>query len=315
MLRIGEAAKIFTTSNRTLRYWEEMGILKSTRAENDYRYYDDENAVRIKQIVLLRKLKMPIAKIEKLFLSSDFNVAIDTLSSHLASLKQDAAFFASLITAVEDIIQSIKNVQNLEQVFSYLEAENAKLDSRQIVIPQNQLSERVIIMSNRKLSNVRIVCLPAMTVASYRAESAAPENDCSTVFNRFVLENNLHKRDGYRYFGFNNPSPTEGNPVYGYEMWVTIPEDFDVPKPLVKKDFCGGLYASISTQMNEIGERWMLLHDWCEYSDEYDPDLTFQWLEECTMDFETFISEQVPFGSKQLDLLEPIKLNKKNAKC
>ena len=69
MLRIGDAAKRFNISNRTLRYREDEGILKSSRAENGYRFFDDENAMRIKQIVLLRKIKMPIADIEQVFIS------------------------------------------------------------------------------------------------------------------------------------------------------------------------------------------------------------------------------------------------------
>jgi len=108
MLRIGEAAKIYEISNRTLRYWEEMGILKSTRAENEYRYYDDENTIRIKQIVLLRKLKMPIADIERVFITSDFSVAIDALRGHLENLKQDAGLYFSLITTVEELIRYVE---------------------------------------------------------------------------------------------------------------------------------------------------------------------------------------------------------------
>ena len=310
MLRIGEAAKMYEISNRTLRYWEEMGILKSTRAENEYRYYDDENTIRIKQIVLLRKLKMPIADIERVFITSDFSVAIDALRGHLENLKQDAGLYFSLIITVEELIRYVENAKNLSQVFSYLEANDSTAGLSYNNVPQINLSGRTTIMPNERLNNVRIVKIPAMTVAAYRAESATPEDDCSKVFDKFVLKNDLHKRDGYRFFGFNNPSPSEDNPVYGYEMWVTIPEDYSVPKPLIKKEFGGGLYASVSTQMNEIGERWKLLHDWCESSNKYDVDFTFQWLEECTMDFETFISDQVPDGSKQLDLLEPIKLKR-----
>jgi predicted transcriptional regulator YdeE len=192
-------------------------------------------------------------------------------------------------------------------MFSCLEAQSEIIKPDHKEASKCALSERGIIMSTEQLSNVRIVRLPAMTVASYRAESKTPEDDCSRVFNQFVLENNLHKRDGYRYFGFNNPSPSDGSPVYGYEMWVTVPDDCEVPKPLVKKQFDGGLYASVSTQMNEIGERWQLLHNWCTTSDHYDADSSIQWLEECSMDFEAFISEQVKDSDKQLDLLEPIR--------
>lgn len=307
MLRIGDVAKMYSLSNRTLRYWEEEGILKSTRAENGYRYYDDFNAARIKQIVLLRKLKMPIASIEHLFISNSTETAIEILSAHLVHLRNKAAVHHTLAALTEQLISGLQSQKTLKSIFGFLEssASNAffeQNDALQILLP-----ERNPIMSANELSNVRIVKLPAMTVASYRAESATPEDDCSKVFNAFVLHNNLHKRDGYRQFGFNNPSPSENSPVYGYEMWVTVPDKFDIPAPLEKKVFNGGLYASISTNMNEIGERWQRLYNWCKNSNQYDVDFSRQWLEECSMDFEVFISHNVSDGEKQLDLLEPIK--------
>lgn len=307
MLRIGDAAKQFNISNRTLRYWEEEGILTSTRTDNGYRHYDEDNVVRINQIILLRKLKMPITEIEKIFISNSMNVAVMTLTNHLENLKQEIMVNNSLAWLTEKLIQNIKSQKNLDQVFMYLEQsiDNPFPEYKEAL--QILLSERNNAMSANQLDNVRIVKIPAMVVASYRAESTTPEDDCSRVFNKFVLEHNLHKRDGYRFFGFNSPNPSEGNPVYGYEMWVTIPEDFEVPKPLEKKQFKGGLYASISTNMNEIGERWQSLYRWGMNSDKYDVDFSHQWLEECCMDFETFISSDVSDGEKQLDLLEPIK--------
>ena len=264
MLSIGSAAKRFDVSNRTLRYWEERGILKSARTENGYRYYDDENIVKIKQIVLLRRLEMSISSIEDIFVSNDVDVAARVLTNHLSNLRNQTSVYDSLAMLVEKLIHHIRSEGKLEHIFTYLELQCQDILGEHEKI-QNTLSERgnISIMTENKLRNVRIVRLPAMTVASYRAESATPENDCSVVFNKFVLENNLHKHSGFRFFGFNNPSPSDKNPVYGYEMWVTIPENFDVPAPLLKKHFEGGLYASISTHMNEIGERWQLLYDWC----------------------------------------------------
>jgi len=308
MLKIGEVAKKFNISNRTLRYWEEVGILESLRMENGYRFYDNENANRIKQIVMLRRLKIPIADIEKIFMTDDLNVTYNALNSHVENLKRDTAEYNSLIVLIEELMRFINGKKSLNSVFSYLEAKETTSELECEEMSKIELSKRGNIMSIEKLCNVRIVKLPSMTIALYRAESSTPEDDCSKVFNQFVLKNNLHKRDGFRFFGFNNPSPSEGNPVYGYEMWVTIPGDFKVPQPLMKKQFDGGLYASISTQMNEIGERWKLLYDWCKNNDKYDVDFSFQWLEECSMDFETFISDNVKDGDKQLDLLEPIRL-------
>jgi len=314
MLRIGEVAKQYGISNRTLRYWEDVGVLKSIRAENGYRYYDDDNAARINHIVLLRKLKMPIADIERIFIADSYDVAIDTFTNYLAHLKHHTAVYHSLAAIIENLLGNIKKSQSIEAMFLHLETESAVIDFTHALPPQTKISERIIVMeqfkSTEPMKNVRIVEIPPMTVASYRAESETPETDCAKVFNKFVLENNLHKRSSYRCFGFNNPNPSEGSPVYGYELWITIPEDFDIPEPLIKKQFGGGLYASVSTQMNEIGERWKALHNWSTQNEKYEGDSSVQWLEETVMSYALFISEQTPDSEKQLDLLLPIKLKK-----
>ncbi|MCL2123722.1 MAG: effector binding domain-containing protein [Desulfovibrionaceae bacterium] len=300
MLRIGEAAKRFELSNRTLRYWEETGILRSERAENGYRYYDSANELRIQQIALLRALQLPVAEIERIFLSEDITVAMEALTAHLERLRQESADLSDLALLTEELLRHMQTTPELTQALASIAAKREKPRLKTV------LSERIFTMSG-KLDNVRIVRLPAMTVAACRAESETPERDCSKVFVPFVLEHNLHKRSGYRNFGFNNPSPSAGNPVYGYELWVTIPDEFDVPAPLEKKQFSGGLYASISTRMSEIGERWRQLYQWCEKSDKYDVDFSSQWLEECSMDFEAFFVGSTEDGAGQLDLLEPVK--------
>ncbi|MCL2531369.1 MAG: effector binding domain-containing protein [Oscillospiraceae bacterium] len=299
MLRIGQAAKQFDLSNRTLRYWEEMGILHSERADNGYRYYDSENERRIQQIVLLRTLQLPIAEIERIFLSQDVAIAVQALSAHASHLRQESADLNDLAQLVEELRQRLTETPDLLQALLPAIAKSNKPRLKSF------LSERIFVMP-KKLDNVRIVRLPAMTVAAYRAESATPENDCAAVHDKFVRENNLHQRSCFRQFGFNNPNPSEGNPIYGYELWVTIPDDFDVPAPLEKKQFGGGLYASIPTHMNEIGERWTQLYHWAEKSDQYRPTDAHQWLEEC-IDFETFNSPDAEECTMQLDLLLPIK--------
>jgi len=251
---------------------------------------------------------MPIADIERIFVKGDFNVAIKALNSHLENLKQDTAIYHTLIAYMEKLIRHIEKTHSLDEIFLYLEVQSTLADSKHGTVPQITLSKKEISMLNERLDNVRIVRLPAMTVAAYCAVSATPEFDCAKVFDPFVLGNGLHKKSGFRSFGFNNPDPSENNPTYGYETWVTIPENFNVISPFMKKHFDGGLFASISATLNEIGERWTQLYKWCESSDKYDFDSSIQWLEELSMDYEEFISEQTSDGDKQLDLLMPIKL-------
>ncbi|MCL2446002.1 MAG: effector binding domain-containing protein [Oscillospiraceae bacterium] len=298
MLRIGEAAKRFALSNRTLRYWEEMGILNSSRADNGYRYYNSENERRIQQIVLLRTLQLPIAEIERIFLSQDVATAVQALTVHAQTLRQESVDLSDLAQLVEELRQQLAETPDLLQALMPIVEKSKRPHLKSF------LSERIFAMP-KQLNNVRILRLPAMTVAAYRAESATPENDCAAVHDKFVRDNNLHNRSGFRQFGFNNPNPSEGNPIYGYELWVTIPDDFDVPAPLEKKHFAGGLYASIPTHMNEIGERWTQLYRWAEKSEQYQPTDAHQWLEEC-IDFEAFNAPDAEECTMQLDLLLPI---------
>ncbi|MFF8814107.1 MerR family transcriptional regulator [Streptomyces pactum] len=47
---IGELARRTGVSTRLLRYYEKQGLLTSRRGPNDYRYYDEESVVTVRQI-------------------------------------------------------------------------------------------------------------------------------------------------------------------------------------------------------------------------------------------------------------------------
>lgn len=124
------------------------------------------------------------------------------------------------------------------------------------------------------------------------------------------LENSLNEEYGFRHFGFNNPYPSEGNPVYGYEMWVVIPEDFQVVEPFTRKEFMGGMFAAVPAYLTNIGERWNELWDWVNNNEKYEidwnPEVDRRWFEEC-IDYMQFNAIETKAGDKQLDLLSPIR--------
>ncbi|SNR27257.1 transcriptional regulator, MerR family [Actinomadura mexicana] len=49
-MRIGELARITGTTPRALRHYEEAGLITSRRAGNGYRIYEDDAAVRVRNI-------------------------------------------------------------------------------------------------------------------------------------------------------------------------------------------------------------------------------------------------------------------------
>ena len=70
LIRINEVVDSFGVSSRTLRYYEEVGLLWSSHPDNKtQRYYDTAALERLKQIIILRKLQIPVKDIVKIFKS------------------------------------------------------------------------------------------------------------------------------------------------------------------------------------------------------------------------------------------------------
>ena len=112
-----------------------------------------------------------------------------------------------------------------------------------------------------------------------------------------------------RMFGFNNPCPTQAQPVYGYECQVTIPDDLPVPAPLRKKRLRGGLYAAHTIRMGDFHE-WQDLIRWAETSEDYEPDYPPQsetYMGGLLEEHLNFVLDWPGEEQQQLDLLLPIR--------
>ena len=57
MYKISELAQLSGVSTRTLRYYDEIGLLKPASVERStgYRYYDEESLLRMQEILFYRE--------------------------------------------------------------------------------------------------------------------------------------------------------------------------------------------------------------------------------------------------------------------
>ena len=153
---------------------------------------------------------------------------------------------------------------------------------------------------NNILVDIRIVKLPPFRVAYYREMSEHPERDAWKVLNAWARDNNIaHEESQHSLFGFDNPGPSKGDPVYGYEVWMRVADDIAESGAIKIKDFPGGLYAVSRTYLPTIGENWQRLVKWCKKSRyRHGP---HQWLEE------HLSPPGTPQASILLDLYLPIR--------
>lgn len=306
LVKIGDVAHQTGLSHRTLRFWEESGILKSVRMENGYRYYDPGNRMRIAQISFLRKLDLPIADIKRVIKSQRLAILIEVLSTQLDKIDDQMEQLSKLKTIISQLIDQGDQAISVDQFLIDFES----ISEDQSLSVSLSEKEKTTMKENQDFSEVRLIRLPKMTFACARAESKTPEDDCWEIMNKFISKHDLIHQPGFRHFGFNDPDPQPGKEVYGYQMWVAIDKNLPVEEPLWKIEFDGGLYAGLVTTMDVIGERWKKLWQWTLNSESYEVD----WapskhricLEEC-IDIITFNDPSISFETKQLDLLTPIK--------
>lgn len=320
LMTISEVTKIFNVTTRMLRYYDEIGILSSIRMENyAYRVYDEAAVRRLQQILTLRKLRIPLKKIalilentEQMKIIEVFEDSISELNDEISALQTIRDVLRMFITHLNSTAHTNINLGILDdvEVMSVIQTLSLSKINLKEERSMNDLNKANETLST--LKNVRIIHLPSFTAAASHYFGEKPEDNACKSLYEFVREIELWKvKPDLRLFGFNNPSP-KSNETYGYEFWVTIPEDLEVPEPLQKKHFAGGLYAAHCIKMGDFHE-WQLLSNWVENSTEYDYDPRGPFgmggcLEEQLNAYSYYECDDKEVNFIQLDLLTPIKL-------
>ncbi|HHW46855.1 MAG TPA: MerR family transcriptional regulator [Clostridiales bacterium] len=105
---INKLAKLAGVSTRTLRYYDEIGLLTPVRtASNGYRIYGPKEVDRLQQILFYRELGVPVKEIKNILLSEDFDEQA-ALQSHLSALIAKRKQLDLIIANVEKTLRAKK---------------------------------------------------------------------------------------------------------------------------------------------------------------------------------------------------------------
>ncbi|HEX6304046.1 MAG TPA: MerR family transcriptional regulator [Anaerolineales bacterium] len=108
---IKEIADLAGVTTRTLRYYDEIGLLEpADTGDNGYRYYDQGSLLRLQQILFFRELDVPLKDIHLIMSRPDFSL-LRALEEHRASLENRAKRLGKLIDTVDRTIETIKGDQ------------------------------------------------------------------------------------------------------------------------------------------------------------------------------------------------------------
>ena len=109
---IQEIARLAGTTSRTLRHYDDSGLVKPSRiGANGYRYYDADALVRLQRVLLLRELGLGIPAIAAMFERERLDGRrgeVPALELHLTWLREEQRRLDRQIASVETTIETLR---------------------------------------------------------------------------------------------------------------------------------------------------------------------------------------------------------------
>lgn len=277
LIKIKEVSDKYDITARTLRYYEDMGLISSIRNNNyAYRLYDESAIKRLEQILILRKLNISIKDIKRVFNSPGSDVVLDVLGKKVQNIDDEVALLHELKEIVLEFIRQIEkidfngdsNVKTLYERAKEIETHLVSIDY--IGKPSNVGRLLEVTEKLEKKPDIRIVELPACRMVI----SGEKKGNNHKKFEKMWGRLDAKRKDKFFPRDFMVYDSEKGVNVWWYaiEDWVSDKdtEGFEII------NFDGGLYATAITHdwddnivikaYNAIKE-WLSEHDKLAYDE------------------------------------------------
>lgn len=114
-------------SPRTLRYYDQIGLLVPEREENGYRSYEHPEIKRLQRILLLRSCGVPLQTVEEALDKPDFSLSA-MLTEHLGSLREQRAELDKSIAAVERMVAQLGGFEEMDDIQKFDEIKKQSVE-------------------------------------------------------------------------------------------------------------------------------------------------------------------------------------------
>lgn len=154
---IKKLAHLSGVSTRTLRYYDEIDLLKPARVNSSgYRIYGLEEVDRLQQILFYRSLDMKLDDIKKALNQTDFNFQ-KALEEHYQDLMKKRAHIDQLLLTVEKTLTYHKGegtMTDTEKFAGFKEQKLAENETQYGAEIREKYGEKVVETSNKNWLNL-----------------------------------------------------------------------------------------------------------------------------------------------------------------
>lgn len=269
LMKINDVAAQYNLSTRTLRYYEEIGILASCRPDPEQpRFYSPEQLRRLEQILALRRVGAPVAEIQRIFAMKDPGEALEVFVEQLRSLERQERGLRERRELIERLLLLFRHETHERSLDGPdLPSEIVLLAEQAVALRKKTGTLPVFDEQVRRLTDVRVVEVPAMRMARYHDPVAPSCYDSWRHMAAWASGNQLPYR---RAFGYTAANPDGINPRYGYDVLFALPDGYEPKGHIEAVQFPGGLYAVATSWYRDYVADWRALGWWVREQAEYE---------------------------------------------
>ena len=154
---IKELSKLAGVSARTLRYYDQIDLLKPSRiTEAGYRYYGQEELAVLQQILFYRERGFELKTIQKIIHDDHFDM-LTAMEEHLLELEKQKASTESLIQTVKNTIRYMKGEYKMKdkEMFQSLKEKRLQENEQKYgAEAREKYGNEQVDASNRRLKNL-----------------------------------------------------------------------------------------------------------------------------------------------------------------
>lgn len=150
---VKELSKLARISIRTLHWYDQIDLLKPAyHGSNGYRFYGENELLRLQQILFFKELGFELKTIKELLMRSDFDQKL-ALIGHKKEIKRKIVKLNTLVKTIDNTLKHIKGDQRMNDQEMYVGfSENEQKDYQNYLINRfGQQAKEHIDECNQKL--------------------------------------------------------------------------------------------------------------------------------------------------------------------
>ena len=256
LFKIKDVTGKYDISARTLRYYEDMGLITSIRSDDyAYRMYDDAAVQQLEQILILRKLSISIKDIRRIFNTSGSEVVLEVLGKKVEAIDEEVSLLHELREIVLAFIRQIKQADFSKESDVKLLYEKAKEIETQIVHVDyngNPSTVNRLLEVTEKLDN-KVPDIMIVRIPKFRAVTSGLLTFEELFFGDFGSWQEAHGHL-FKPIIFDSPdflSGKDGKVTWIWALKDEVTEDDTHPYEII--EYSGGLYA-VAVSVDGDGE-------------------------------------------------------------